>query len=165
MSFSYFSHIVTQPRFCQAGTPLCLWNKVSWDDRTFCCRYLQCTATWKEERLIRVEGKVVIIAVLADKGRRDEDNANDKKTRGFFTIHFKWLESLHGFSSQILSPWLGDIVDSGIGLSYRRTGLPALCSMAGRYYNPMPGPTISPSQWLRIWLPFYNTAFQLFWLS
>jgi hypothetical protein len=33
-----------------------------------------------------VEEKVVIIAVLADKGRRDGDNTNDNKTRGFFTI-------------------------------------------------------------------------------
>jgi hypothetical protein len=41
---------------------------------------------------------------------------------------------------QILSPCLGDIVDSGIGLSFR---LPA-CSLAGRYVNPMSESTISP---------------------
>ncbi len=34
--------------------------------------------------------------------------------------------------SQILSPWLGDIVDSGIGLSYRS------CCLAGQYDKPMP---------------------------
>jgi hypothetical protein len=46
---------------------------------------------------------------------------------------------------QILSPWLGDIVDSDIRLSY----WPA--SLCCRYDN-MPEPTISPSQGLRIWL-------------
>ncbi len=43
--------------------------------------------------------------------------------------------------SQIHRPWLGSIVDSGIGLSY----LPAsLCSLAGRYNNPMTELTLSP---------------------
>ncbi len=35
---------------------------------------------------------------------------------------------------QILSPWGGDRVDSGLGLSYRPT---SLCSLAGRYNNPI----------------------------
>ncbi len=52
-------------------------------------------------------------------------------------------------SSQILSPWLGDIVDSGIGLSYR----PAIVHrLVGRYDNPKPESTIFPSQGQRIWL-------------
>ncbi len=43
----------------------------------------------------------------------------------------------------------GYIVDSGIGLSF----CPAsLWSLAGRYDNPTPELTISPSQWLRLWL-------------
>ncbi len=50
-------------------------------------------------------------------------------------------------SSQILSPWLEDIIDSGIGL-YRPVDL---CSLAGRYDNPMPASTICPSQGPRIW--------------
>jgi hypothetical protein len=37
--------------------------------------------------------------------------------------------------SQIHSPGLGDIVDYGKGLSYRPA---SLCSLAGRYDNPMP---------------------------
>ncbi len=47
------------------------------------------------------------------------------------------------YSSQIHSPWMGDIVDFGIGLSY---GLPVyvLWSLAGRYDNPMPFSTLSP---------------------
>jgi hypothetical protein len=46
-------------------------------------------------------------------------------------------ESCH----QILSHRLGDIVDSGMGCSYR----PArLLRMAGQYDNPMPESTISP---------------------
>jgi hypothetical protein len=49
--------------------------------------------------------------------------------------------------SQILSPWLVDTIDSGIGL-YR----PArLHRPVGRYSNTMPESTISPSQGLRIW--------------
>ncbi len=47
-----------------------------------------------------------------------------------------WFES----SSQILSPWPGDIVDSGIGLSYRSA---SLCSLAGWYENPLPESTLS----------------------
>jgi hypothetical protein len=42
---------------------------------------------------------------------------------------------------QILSPWLGDIVDSGIGMLYRPA---SLCSLAGRYDNPLSESTISP---------------------
>jgi hypothetical protein len=41
----------------------------------------------------------------------------------------------------ILSPWLGDIVDSGIGLSCWPANL---CSLLGWYDNPMPESTISP---------------------
>jgi hypothetical protein len=43
--------------------------------------------------------------------------------------------------SQIPSPWMSDKVDSGIGLSYRQANL---CSLAGRYDNPMPKSTLSP---------------------
>ncbi len=46
--------------------------------------------------------------------------------------------------SQILSSWLGDIVDSGIGLSYRPAT--SLCSLTDRYDNPIPESSISPSQ-------------------
>ncbi len=44
--------------------------------------------------------------------------------------------------SQILSPWLGDIVDSGIVLSYQPVRLHRL---EGRYSNPMPESTIPQS--------------------
>jgi hypothetical protein len=60
-----------------------------------------------------------------------------------FEIFF-WMSN-----SQILSPWLRNIVDSRIGLSCRPA---SLCSLAGRYDNPMPESTISPTQGLRIWL-------------
>ncbi len=36
---------------------------------------------------------------------------------------------------------MGDIVDSGIGFSYRPA---SLCSLAGRYDNPMPESTVCP---------------------
>ncbi len=52
-------------------------------------------------------------------------------------------------NSQIQSPWLGDKVVSGIGLSYRPARLPRL---AGRYDNPLPDSTISLIQGLWIWL-------------
>jgi hypothetical protein len=42
---------------------------------------------------------------------------------------------------QILRSWLGDNVNSGIGLSNRPA---SLCSLAGRYDNPMPELTLSP---------------------
>ncbi len=60
-------------------------------------------------------------------------------------------------SSQVLSPWLGNKVDSGIGLPYRPTRLHML---AGRHDNTMPtGSTISPSQGLRIRLQGRKMAF------
>jgi hypothetical protein len=43
--------------------------------------------------------------------------------------------------AQFLVSDSGDIVDSGIGLSYRPAGI---SSLAGRYDNPMPESTISP---------------------
>ncbi len=43
--------------------------------------------------------------------------------------------------AEFIDPWLGDKVNSGIGLSYR-TASP--CSLAGRYNNPMPELAISP---------------------
>ncbi len=46
-------------------------------------------------------------------------------------------------SSQIHSACLREIVDSCIGLSYQPA---SLCSLAGRYDNPMPESAISPSQ-------------------
>ncbi len=46
-------------------------------------------------------------------------------------------------SSKIHSPGLDDIIDSGIGLSYRPGSLCVLCSLAGRYNNPMPQSTLS----------------------
>ncbi len=83
------------------------------------------------------------------------------------TIDMKSLRQKAGQTrSQILSPWLEDKVDSGTGLSYRTARLPgdivdsgkgvlylpARCSLAGRYDNPMPLSTISSSQGLRLWL-------------
>ncbi len=51
-------------------------------------------------------------------------------------------------ATKFLVPDWGNIVDSGIGLFYR----PArLHSLAGRYNNPMPKSSLSPSQGLRIW--------------
>jgi len=50
--------------------------------------------------------------------------------------------------AKFLVPDRGDVVDSSIGLSYRPARLHML---AGRYDNPMPESTISPSQGLRIW--------------
>jgi hypothetical protein len=47
---------------------------------------------------------------------------------------------------QILSFLLGDIIDSGIGLSHRPARLHRL---AGRYDNPMPESAIFPSRGLR----------------
>jgi hypothetical protein len=44
-------------------------------------------------------------------------------------------------SSQIISPRMGDIVDSGIGLPYRPA---SLCSQAVRYDNLTPESTLSP---------------------
>ncbi len=61
----------------------------------------------------------------------------------------KKAERLPGSRGQINSPWLGDIVDSGIGLSYRPSRLHWL---AGRYESPTPESTIFLSQGLRIWL-------------
>ncbi len=43
--------------------------------------------------------------------------------------------------SQIPSPWIGDIVNSGKGLSYRPA---SLGSLVGWYDNPMPESTLSP---------------------
>jgi hypothetical protein len=54
--------------------------------------------------------------------------------------------TLTRISSQILSPWLGDVVDYGIGLSYRSARLHGLAE------NPTPELAISPIQGLRIWL-------------
>jgi len=50
------------------------------------------------------------------------------------------------YRSQIHSPWLGDMVDSGDpGIGCGRPYKPvSLCSQAGRYDNPMPELTLSP---------------------
>ncbi len=55
------------------------------------------------------------------------------------------------FRGQIHSPWLGDIVNSSIGLSYWPASQCRLAA-AGQYDNPMPELTISPSQglWIRL---------------
>ncbi len=45
-----------------------------------------------------------------------------------------WGMQLDNISCQILSLWLGDIIDSGIGLSHQPA---SLCSLAGRYDKPM----------------------------
>ncbi len=67
-------------------------------------------------------------------------------------------------SSQILSPWLGDKVDYGKGMTYRPP-TPSLCSLAGRYDSPIYAVVdfIPPSQGLRIvfcllfpWYTFVN---------
>jgi hypothetical protein len=44
--------------------------------------------------------------------------------------------------AEFIDPWLGDKVNSGLGLSYRNARL----YMAGRYDNPMPELILSPSQ-------------------
>jgi hypothetical protein len=44
--------------------------------------------------------------------------------------------------AKFLVPEWGDIVDSGIGMSYRPA---SLCSLAGRYDNRMPDSTLSPA--------------------
>jgi hypothetical protein len=44
------------------------------------------------------------------------------------------VSSLIWSSCKIHIPWMGDIVDSGIGWSYRPA---SLCSLVGRYDNPM----------------------------
>ncbi len=51
------------------------------------------------------------------------------------------LWALSWTSSKIHSLWMGDIVDSGIGLLYRPA---SLFSLGGRYDNPMPESTLSP---------------------
>ncbi len=43
--------------------------------------------------------------------------------------------------AEFIDPWLGDKVNSGLGLSYRNARL----YMAGRYDNPMPELILSPS--------------------
>ncbi len=67
------------------------------------------------------------------------------------------------FRGQILSPSLGDIVDSGIVLSY---WLANLCSLAlwqaAWYDNPMPQSTVSLSQGLRIWLQCIKKGYTLY---
>ncbi len=55
--------------------------------------------------------------------------------------------------SRILSPWLGEIVDSV--LSCWPT---SICSLAGWYGNPMPDSTIFHSQRLSIWLLIYEAV-------
>ncbi len=49
----------------------------------------------------------------------------------------------YGTLAKFLVPDWGDKADSSVGLSYRPG---SLCSMAGRYDNPMPGSAISPCQ-------------------
>jgi hypothetical protein len=46
--------------------------------------------------------------------------------------------------SKFIVPDLGDIVDSGIGLSHRHATAASLRSLAGRKDNPMPELTLSP---------------------
>ncbi len=55
----------------------------------------------------------------------------------------EFLEKLHGFEpvAKCIVPE-EDIVDSGLGLSYRPA---SLCSLTGRYDNPMPESTLSPA--------------------
>ncbi len=53
------------------------------------------------------------------------------------STYYTWCLS----SSQILSPWLRDVVDCGLGLSYRPA---SLCSLASRYDNPRPQSALSP---------------------
>ncbi len=52
------------------------------------------------------------------------------------SVHLYLLSSS---CSQIHSPWIGDIADSGIGLSYRPS---SLNSLASRYDSPMPESTL-----------------------
>ncbi len=66
-----------------------------------------------------------------------------------FKVLYSGYDILHQSCGQILILSHGDIVDSGIGLSYRPARLQRL---AGRYINPMPEATIYPSEGIRIWL-------------
>ncbi len=52
---------------------------------------------------------------------------------------------------QTLSPWLGELVEYGLGLSYWHAHL---CRLGGPVQQPYARVDnyISPSQWLRIWL-------------
>ncbi len=66
------------------------------------------------------------------------------------TQYGSWIRLLSVvYCTLIHSPWMGDIVDSGIGLSYWSA---SLCNLAGRYDNPMPELTLfDQSVWLWIW--------------
>ncbi len=63
-----------------------------------------------------------------------------------FPCHYLRIGSAFSFRSQILSPWLGDVVDSGTGLFYRPA---SLCSLAMLHR-----PVRQASLGLRIWLLF-----------
>jgi hypothetical protein len=80
-----------------------------------------------------------------------------RKTKEYHKKSSESFVSIMLICCQILSPWLGDIVASGIALLFWPA---SLCSLAGRYDNPMPESTISPSQGLRIWLQI-NAVFHL----
>ncbi len=67
------------------------------------------------------------------------------------------VQSPHS-EAKFIDPWLGDIVDSDIRLSYRPA---SLCSLAGRYDNPMSetqSQLYPPIQGLRIWLLVYSLS-------
>ncbi len=59
-------------------------------------------------------------------------------------------------SSQIHSPWIWDIVDSGLGLSFRPVSLD---SLGGRYENPMQESTLSPQSGTMNKVPAKGTDF------
>jgi hypothetical protein len=88
--------------------------------------------------------------------RTNQDHNTENHPQWSYIQHILTIRQL--FRGPIHSPWLGDKVDSGIGLSYRPARLHRLAS---RYNNPMPESTISPIQGLWIWLQF--ASYQLFW--
>ncbi len=85
-----------------------------------------------------------------------------RKTKEYYKKSSESFVSIILICCQILSPWLGDIVASGIALLYWPA---SLCSLAGRYDNPMPESTIYSSKGLRIgyWLTQCVTPLMYEW--
>jgi hypothetical protein len=76
---------------------------------------------------------------------KDLDLSHVSPTQMFETdtyIGFQYFWTSRSPVAKFIVPVLGDIVDSGIGLSYRPA---SLCNpLAGRYNNPMPELILSP---------------------
>ncbi len=166
LPFGFFASVTKMLGFCEISS--CLENY------TFCTKYLYQTNTL---RTFRSLGNFVSFNDYND-GEKLPNNATSENFALHHTCFFKAV-TYHSvtlfpqlclfyirpppctahfcfsnyflFSSQILSPWLGDIADSVIGLSYRSA---SLCSLVvNRYDNHMPELTLSPpSQGPWIWL-------------